>query len=195
MKRLTAFSWGYRGWGNHTRDFVRTVDAIERARGKRPPIFVDIRFSRSVRQTRRTVPVMFSIELVQASDRPQLCRELQTIDSQHLVEPFEDAGGNTGRLLVEPAGEIAQQPLGLVGILELPGLAQRARRTEACKGLSSRSITLRASWSWHRWIGVWGPKVRRMTLLSALAPSMMNSRSTAGSSPRSMRLLVSAWTA
>jgi hypothetical protein len=50
MKRLTAFSWGYWGWGgNHTRDFVRTVDAVERARGKRPPIFVDIRKSRSVR--------------------------------------------------------------------------------------------------------------------------------------------------
>jgi len=49
MKPLTAFSWGYWGWGNHTRDFVGTVDAVERARGKRPPIFVDIRFSRSVR--------------------------------------------------------------------------------------------------------------------------------------------------
>jgi hypothetical protein len=79
----------------------------------------------TLRQTRRTVPIMFSIELVQASDPPQLCRELQTIDSQHLVETFENAGGNAGRLLVEPAGEIAQQPLGLVGIVELPGLAQR----------------------------------------------------------------------
>jgi hypothetical protein len=46
-------------------------------------------------------------------------------DSQHLVEPFQNAGGNTGRLLVEPAGEIAQQPLGLVGVVELPGLPQR----------------------------------------------------------------------
>lgn len=49
MKHLTAFSWGYWGWGNHTRDFVRTVDAIECARGMRPPLFIDIRFSRSVR--------------------------------------------------------------------------------------------------------------------------------------------------
>ena len=49
MKNLTAFSWGYWGWGNHTRDFVRAVDAVERARGMRPPIFVDIRYSRSVR--------------------------------------------------------------------------------------------------------------------------------------------------
>ena len=66
------------------------------------------------------------LDRVGAGERPpQLCRELQAIDSQHLVETFEDAGGNAGRLLVEPAGEIAQQPLGLVGIVELPGLAQR----------------------------------------------------------------------
>lgn len=49
MRNLTAFSWGYWGWGNHTREFVRAVDAVERARSMRPPIFVDIRFSRSVR--------------------------------------------------------------------------------------------------------------------------------------------------
>lgn len=49
MRRLTAFSWGYWGWGTHTSEFVRTVDAIERERGKRPPIFVDIRYLRSVR--------------------------------------------------------------------------------------------------------------------------------------------------
>jgi hypothetical protein len=40
---------GLLGWGNNAREFVRVVDAIERERGMRPPIFVDIRFSRSVR--------------------------------------------------------------------------------------------------------------------------------------------------
>jgi hypothetical protein len=49
MKDLTAFSWCYWGWGNHTPDFVRAIDDIERARGKQPPFFADIRFSRSVR--------------------------------------------------------------------------------------------------------------------------------------------------
>src|SRR5262245_46540635 len=34
--------------------------------------------------------------------------------------------GNTRRLLVEPAGEIAQQSLGFVRIIELPGLSQRS---------------------------------------------------------------------
>src|SRR5262245_13687400 len=49
MRKLTAFSWGYWGWGSRTRELVGAVDAVERSRGKRPPIFADIRLSRSVR--------------------------------------------------------------------------------------------------------------------------------------------------
>jgi hypothetical protein len=47
MRRFTAFSWGYWGWGNHTGEFVRMVDASERSRDN--GIFADIRFFRSVR--------------------------------------------------------------------------------------------------------------------------------------------------
>jgi hypothetical protein len=46
---LAAFTWGYYGWGSHTRELVDAVDEIERARGWKPPLFVDIRWSRSVR--------------------------------------------------------------------------------------------------------------------------------------------------
>jgi hypothetical protein len=49
MKRVTAFTWGYWGWGTHAEDFVRNVDAVERARGWRPPLFIDIRIRRTVR--------------------------------------------------------------------------------------------------------------------------------------------------
>lgn len=49
MPRLTIFSWGYDGWGRSMREFVRGVDALERRRGFKPPIFVDVRFNRSVR--------------------------------------------------------------------------------------------------------------------------------------------------
>lgn len=49
MKPITLFSWGYWGWGNATRQFCRMVDAVESERGFAPPIFVDIRYSRSVR--------------------------------------------------------------------------------------------------------------------------------------------------
>src|SRR6516162_5734787 len=51
---------------------------------------------------------------------------------------------------------------------------------------------LRALWTWQRWIGVHRPKVLRIALVSALAPSMMNSRQTLGSRPRSIRLSSSA---
>lgn len=44
-RSLTIFTWGYWGWGNATENLVEVVDAVERARGYRPPIFVDIRIS------------------------------------------------------------------------------------------------------------------------------------------------------
>jgi hypothetical protein len=46
---LTVFSFGYWGWGGETEALVVAADAVERARGFGPPIFVDIRLSRSVR--------------------------------------------------------------------------------------------------------------------------------------------------
>lgn len=49
MVDLTIFSWGYFGWGNATRQLVGAVDAIEAQRGFDPPLFVDVRISRSVR--------------------------------------------------------------------------------------------------------------------------------------------------
>jgi len=47
--RISLFSWGYEGWGNATKLLVRSVDEVERARRYKPPVFVDIRMSRSVR--------------------------------------------------------------------------------------------------------------------------------------------------
>lgn len=41
--------WGYWGWGNHIAQLVKAVDAVERARGFKPPVFVDIRVRRQVR--------------------------------------------------------------------------------------------------------------------------------------------------
>ena len=46
---ITAFSWGYWGWGNATPRLVESIDAAEAARGFSPPLFVDARISRSVR--------------------------------------------------------------------------------------------------------------------------------------------------
>jgi hypothetical protein len=47
--QVSVFQWGYDGWGNATKQLVRSVDDVEGARGHEPPIFVDVRFSRSVR--------------------------------------------------------------------------------------------------------------------------------------------------
>ena len=46
---ITLFSFGYWGWGNATRELVTAIDAVEKACGFAPPIFVDVRISRSVR--------------------------------------------------------------------------------------------------------------------------------------------------
>jgi hypothetical protein len=46
---VTIFSWGYSGWGYAAGDLVAVVDAIEANRGSGPPLFVDVRSSRSVR--------------------------------------------------------------------------------------------------------------------------------------------------
>lgn len=49
MNTTTLFSFGYWGWGNATERLVQLVDAVERNRGFKPPLFVDIRIRRSVR--------------------------------------------------------------------------------------------------------------------------------------------------
>jgi hypothetical protein len=45
----TIFTFGYYGWGNATPQLVEVVDAVERERGFRHPMFVDIRIRRTVR--------------------------------------------------------------------------------------------------------------------------------------------------
>jgi hypothetical protein len=47
--RMQLFTFGYFGWGNSTPQLVQAVDAVERSRGFKPPLFVDIRIRRAVR--------------------------------------------------------------------------------------------------------------------------------------------------
>jgi hypothetical protein len=46
---VTVFSWGYQGWGNATRELLAATSVLELHRGYEPPLFADIRASRSVR--------------------------------------------------------------------------------------------------------------------------------------------------
>jgi hypothetical protein len=48
-RRLTALSWGYWGWGQATRELDARFTAVEASMGFKPPLFVDVRASRSVR--------------------------------------------------------------------------------------------------------------------------------------------------
>jgi hypothetical protein len=74
----------------------------------------------TLRQTRRTVPIMFSMLLVQASERRSCAGRPRRLTVS--------ISSNAGRLLLEPAGEIAQQPLSLVSVVELPRLSERLAR-------------------------------------------------------------------
>ena len=49
MKQITAFSFGYWGWGTSTEQLVKAVDSVERSRGFKPPVFIDVRIQRVVR--------------------------------------------------------------------------------------------------------------------------------------------------
>lgn len=48
-RKLTIFSWGYWGWGNSARHFVKAADAVEASRGYNQLIFVDVRLRRAAR--------------------------------------------------------------------------------------------------------------------------------------------------
>src|SRR5437763_17092103 len=43
-------------------------------------------------------------------------------DGEDLVDTFQDARGYAGRLAFEPASEVPDQLLGLLGVVQLPGL-------------------------------------------------------------------------
>lgn len=49
QSKITLFTFGYEGWGNHTKELVSNMDRSERMAGRAPPLFVDIRFRRAVR--------------------------------------------------------------------------------------------------------------------------------------------------
>ena len=61
--------------------------------------------------------------LVQASERR---RQAEPGDGEHLVEPFQDRGGNALPVFFETPGESAKQLFGFAGVVHLPRLAQDA---------------------------------------------------------------------
>lgn len=48
---LSIYTFGYWGWGTHTKELLSAMDKAEADAGYRSPIFADIRFNRAVRAT------------------------------------------------------------------------------------------------------------------------------------------------
>src|SRR4029079_121436 len=83
-----------------------------------------VRHRLTLRPTRRTVPIMFSIELVQASERLSFAGKPRRLTVSISSSPSRMLAA-TLCLLVKPTGEITQEPLGFIGIVELPSLPER----------------------------------------------------------------------
>lgn len=95
-------------------------------------------------------------------------------DREDVVDLLENAAGDAGSDLFDPAREITQQFLSLVSIVEFLCLAETLR-TEAWSDFGRQSMIFLDLCTWQRWISVVRPKVWRIALVSAFAPSMMNS--------------------
>ena len=78
--------------------------------------------------------------------------------------------------MLQTPGQVAQEPLGLVCVVLVPGLTERLLDARVqMLGQALRDVT-----TWQRWMAAAIPKVFRIALLSAFAPSTMNSRGSVG---------------
>jgi hypothetical protein len=102
----------------------------------------------TLRQTWRTVPIMFSIEFMQASCG--VGRLAEAVPGQHLIELFEDTGRNTASS--SRRGEIALQYLlygDPYGVCDAPGHCEGATL-----GADGAADETKSSWALgSRWMG------------------------------------------
>jgi hypothetical protein len=76
------------------------------------------------RQTRRTVPITFSIMLVQASERRRSFVKPSRVTVRISSMPSKIEPETPGPVSFETLGEVADQLFGLVGVVQLPCLSQ-----------------------------------------------------------------------
>src|SRR5450756_1765865 len=120
----------------------------------------------TLRVTRRTVPIIFSMMLVQASERRNSAGRPSLLTVR--------ISSNPSRMLCEAPGASRSRRWARLRISFSAFAAssssqawRNARRTEACRAGDRRSVMFRALWIWQRWIGMWRPKLRRIALASA----------------------------
>src|SRR5258705_7025665 len=111
----------------------------------------------TLRVTRRTVPIIFSMMLVQASERRNSAGKPSLLTVR--------ISSNPSRMLFETPGASRSRRWARLRISFSAFAAssssqawRNARRTEACRAGDRRSMMFRALWIWQRWIGVWPPE-------------------------------------
>src|SRR6478735_6424502 len=105
----------------------------------------------TLRVTRRTVPIIFSMMLVQASERRNSAGRPSLLTVR--------ISSNPSRMLFETPGASRSRRWARLRISFSAFAAssssqawRNARRTEACRAGDRRSMMFRALWIWHRWI-------------------------------------------
>jgi len=97
----------------------------------------------TLRQTRRTVPIMFSIELVQASERLSFTGKPRRLTVSISSSPSRMLAATPGACWSSRRARLRNSPSALSASSSSQA-CRSARRTDACSGVGSRSITLRA---------------------------------------------------
>src|SRR6476659_3549912 len=111
----------------------------------------------TLRVTRRTVPIISSMMLVQASERRNSAGRPSLLTVR--------ISSNPSRMLFESRGRRAPDAGRDFGSVSPPSPHRRVPRLGATHAGPRhaeleivRSMMFRALWSWQRWIGVWRPK-------------------------------------
>src|SRR5271168_3871240 len=66
-----------------------------------------------------------ALDGVGAAERaPQLVGQTETDDGEHFIQAFEDRSRDARRIVIEPARQVLENPLGLLGGRAVPGLTQ-----------------------------------------------------------------------
>ena len=97
----------------------------------------------TLRQTRRTVPIMFSIELVQASERLSFAGKPRRLTVSISSSPSRMLAATPGASWSSRQARLRNSRSALSASSSSQA-CRNARRTDACSGVGSRSITLRA---------------------------------------------------
>src|SRR5207342_2559874 len=99
----------------------------------------------TLRQTRRTVPITFSIELVQASERRSFAGSFRRLTVSISSRPSRMLAATPGASWSSRRARLRNRRSALSASSSSQA-CRSALRAEACSGFGSRSITLRALW-------------------------------------------------